>query len=96
MSESESIFIKCNCGGCSILEINSDKFDDEDLQFNVSLWIQHSGRSIFSKKERIRWCDNLMKTGKLWADHTIVTKKDAQSIIKFLSRKLTEYDKKRK
>ena len=96
MTKSESIFIKCDCGGCSILEINSDKFDDSELQFNFSLWIQHPGRSIMSKKERIRWCDNLMKTGNLWADHTIVTKKDAQRIIKFLSTKLTEYGKKRK
>jgi hypothetical protein len=81
----ESIFVKCECGGCSVLEFN---YDDELKNFNVALWINHPGTRPMSKKERIRWCDHVMKTGKPWADHTIVTKKDAHRIAEFINKYL--------
>ena len=89
----ESIFVKCNCGGCSTLEINSD---DEYKEFYIAVWVQHPGTSPMSKKERIRWCEHVMKTGKPWADHTIVTQTDAQRIVKFLTKKLNKYGKTKK
>ena len=89
----ESIFVKCDCGGCSVLEISFDDFLDDSGQFYVSLWVQHPGTRPMSKKERIRWCDHVMKTGKPWADHTIVTNQDAQRIVQFLTKKLAQYGK---
>ncbi len=89
----ESIFVKCDCGGCSTLEISYDTFLDAEGQFYISLWVQHPGTRPMSKKERIRWCDHVMKTGKPWADHTIVTKADALRIVQFIKQHLTQHGK---
>lgn len=91
MKLDDSIFIKCQCGGCSVLEVNTWP---DDKQFNISLWVNHPGERPMSKKERIRWCEQVMKTGKPWADHTIVSQKDAQRIVTFLTKYLTQYGKK--
>lgn len=96
MIHPDSIFVKCDCGGCSVLEINFDNFDkDVEGQFNVALWVQHPCKRTMSKKERIRWCAHIMKTGNPWADHTIVTQEDAHRIVKFLTEKLIKYGKKK-
>ena len=86
MNKSESIFLKCQCDGCSLLEVNYDDFYDETerWQFNVALWQSHPGTSPMSKKERIRWCEHVMKTGMPWADHTILSKEDALRLAKFI------------
>jgi hypothetical protein len=89
-SDSESLFVKCTCGGCSVLEINFDDDFGDDPSFNIALWIQHPGVRPMSKKERLRWCEHVMKTGKPWADHTIVSPHDAQRIANFLNKKLTK------
>lgn len=86
MPKSDSIFLKCQCGGCSLLEVNYDDYfdDNERWQFNVALWVSHPGTRPMSKKERIRWCEEVMKTGKPWADHTILSKNDALRLAKFI------------
>ena len=91
MPIADSIFLKCQCGGCSVLECNYDDYfdDDERWQFNFALWIAHPGERPMSKKERIRWCEHVMKTGKPWADHTIISKKDAQRLVQFITKHLT-------
>lgn len=81
----ESIFVKCECGGCNVVEFN---IDNELDCVNISVWENRSTVKPFSKKERIRWCDNVMKTGNPWADHTIVNRKDAEQIVKFLTKYL--------
>ena len=87
----DSIFIKCQCGGCSVLECNYDDFlDNDELQFNFALWIAHSSNRPMSKKERIRWCDHVMKTGKPWADHIIVSNKDAQRLVNFITKHINK------
>jgi hypothetical protein len=85
MNKSDSIFLKCQCG-CSLLEVNYDDFYDETKgwQFNVALWQSHPGTRPMSKTERIRWCEEVMKTGMPWADHTILSKKDALRLAKFI------------
>jgi hypothetical protein len=92
MTKPESIFVKCDCN-CSVLEINYDDYDEGNEQFNVALWVNHPGKPNLSKKERIRWCEHVMKTGNPWSDHTIVTKEDAHRIVKFLTKKLAKYGK---
>lgn len=78
----DSIFIKCKCGECNLLEIN---FDGEE--FYCSMWVNEiSSTKPMSKQERIRWCDHIMKTGRPWADHTIISKKDAQRIVNFITK----------
>lgn len=81
----ESIFVKCDCC-CNLLEIN---YDEEFKRFNIAVWVNHPGTRPLSKKERIRWCEHVMKTGKPWADHTIVTPEDAKWIAKFVSKHTT-------
>lgn len=88
MKNTDSIFIKCECGDCSILEINAEQFPDEELTFSFALWANHNGYAPMSKKERIRWCDHVMKTGQPWADHTIVSKQNAKRIAEFINKKL--------
>ncbi len=92
MKQDESIFVKCQCGGCSVLEVNAWP---EDKQFNVSMWVNHPGERPMSKKERVRWCNHVMKTGIPWADYTIVSQEDAQRIVKFLAKYLIQYGKKK-
>jgi hypothetical protein len=82
----ESIFVKCDCT-CNVLELNATKFGNGPLEFSVALWVSpHSGNRPMSKKERIRWCKYVMKTGKPWADYTIVRKKDALRIANFINK----------
>jgi len=86
MKPPESLFLKCNCG-CGVLEINVDEFIGEEQEFYFASWVSpHNGTKPMSKKERIRWCEHVMKTGKPWADHTIVTNKDAARIVEFLTK----------
>ena len=85
MPNSDSIFLKCQCS-CSLLEANYDDFDsdNERWQFNLSMWVSHPGNRPMSKKERIRWCAEVMKTGKPWADHIILSKEDALRLSEFI------------
>lgn len=76
----KSIFIKCKCC-CSVIEFNIDELD----QLNISVWDDGALKTPLSKKERIRWCDHVMKTGNPWADHTILNKQNAKRIVKFLN-----------
>lgn len=82
----QPIFVKCKCG-CNVMEI---LHDDEFEEFNISMWISHAGSHPLSKKERIRWCEHVMKTGKPWADYTVVTHKDAQRIVTYLTKNLNK------
>ena len=82
---SDSIFIKCECGECNVVEFN---VDDELNYVNIAVWENRSTSNPLPKKERIRWCDHVMKTGNPWADHTIVSRKDAERIVKFLTKYL--------
>lgn len=91
----ESLFVKCHCS-CNVVEFEFDDLDNDDIQFNISMWSNHYGLKPLSKKERIRWCDHVMKTGNPWADHTIVTKKDAQRIVQFLTKHINGKTKSRK
>lgn len=88
MELGESIFAKCDCGCCSVVEINADTFDKGSVQFNFALWVAHPGTRPLSKKERIRWCEHVMKTGKPWADHTIVTEENARKLVAFIQKHL--------
>lgn len=96
MDQGKSIFVKCNCSECSILEINYDKFIGDKGEFYFSIWVQHPGTRPMSKKERIRWCEHVMKTGQPWADHTIVSMKEAQRIAQFLNKYTSQYGKTKK
>jgi hypothetical protein len=77
------------------LEFQWDDWNGSN-DFNVSLWVSPDTRRPLSKKERQRWCDHIMKTGKPWADHTILNKQDARKIAEFILKTLDEYDKKEK
>ena len=90
MKEDPSIFIKCLCGCCNVLEVN---FNKEDNEFEIAVWVYHPGQLPLSKKERIRWCEHVMKTGKPWADHTIVNKLDAQRLVEFINKQIAKYGK---
>lgn len=76
----ESIFIKCDCG-CNVFEL---EYIPEEDQFYAAVWDNGHTNKPLSKKERIRWCEHVMKTGKPWADHTIVNKRDAHRLVTFL------------
>jgi hypothetical protein len=91
----KSIFVRCQCGGCSLLEINCDTFMNDNPTFNMTMWVNHPGRTLISKKERIRWCERVMKTGNPWADHTIVSSEDAQRIVQFLTKYLHKHGTKK-
>ena len=90
MDLGESIYLKCDCGGCSVLELN---FDEDDGKFNVALWVSRPETQKLSKKERIRWCDHVMKTGKPWADHTIIDTENAQRLVEFINKQIAKYGK---
>lgn len=81
-TSNRSIFIKCDCT-CNVIELEHICEDD---MLNITLWKNSISHKPLSKKERIRWCDNIMKTGNPWADHTIVNKQDAKRIVEFLNK----------
>lgn len=92
MEKNNSIFLKCNCG-CSVLEI---EYIQDESQFYFSLWDNGHTRKPMTKKERLRWCDHVMKTGNPWADHIIVNKVNARRIVKFLTKHIKYGDSKAK
>ena len=93
MTKSDSIFVKCSCGGCSVIEISDP---DDDGEFDFSMWLSHPGNTPMSQNERKRWCKDVMKTGDPWSDHTIVSMDNAKKIVQFLTEKINQYDKKNK
>jgi hypothetical protein len=82
MLSSQSIFVKCDCC-CNVVEL---EYSLEEFQFYFSIWNNGYTSKPLSKKERIRWCEQVMKTGNPWADHTIINKQDAKRIVKFLTK----------
>lgn len=94
-----SFFVKCDCC-CSMLEFRLD--DDDDGQFEVSLWNSPGLTRPMPEEERVRWCKRIMETGDPWADHTILTKKNAKKLAEFIlkeiqkPRKIKSYGKENK
>lgn len=82
MRNPQSIFLKCDCC-CSVVEL---EYSPEDLQFYFSIWDNGYTSKPLSQKEKIRWCEHVMKTGSPWADHTIINKQNAKRIVKFLTK----------
>jgi len=85
IDNNDSIFVKCDCC-CSTLEFF---WDPEENKFEVSVWILPGSDRPLSQKERKRWCDHIMKTGKPWADHTILSPQNAQQLADYITNKLT-------
>jgi hypothetical protein len=44
----ESIFVKCECGGCSVIEFNIDNIDD---CVNIAVWENRSTAKVLTKKK---------------------------------------------
>ena len=88
----ESIFLKCECC-CNVIEV---EYDPEVDQFYTTVWESSAGHKPLTKKERIRWCEHVMKTGRPWADHTIVNKQNARRLVKFLTKYLDHGKAKRR
>lgn len=87
----ESIFIKCDCT-CNVLEV---EYVPNERQFYAVLWDNGHTHTPLSRKERIRWCENIMKTGKPWADSTIVNKQNARRLVAFLNKYINHGKSKR-
>jgi hypothetical protein len=85
MSDAPSIMVKCACHGEAI-EITHPTMDagySED-EFWISIWNQGFCRPL-CMRERIRWCWNIFRTGKPWADNIILTPEQAKQIADFIN-----------
>jgi len=98
----KSHFVKCDCG-CQQMEV--ERFDYsyptktgtivKDEGFNFTIWCRgRDGKRIYGWREKFRWCWNILKTGKPWADDIIVTNKRARGIAKFIIQNLPKEESK--
>lgn len=90
--EFTSHFVKCTCG-CQILEAEVYDYGDGDKGVNFVIWARgRDGKKIYSLKERLRWCWNILKTGSPWADDIIATNQDARGLATFILQNLPKED----
>jgi len=82
----KSHFAKCSC--CEhLLELQRyvEKTDEITEQgFNLSMWTYgHCGQILYFI-ERLKYCWKILKTGRPWADHIVLTDEQAQDIVTFI------------
>lgn len=75
-----------------MLEAEIYDYHDGDQGVNFVIWSRGRDGKKLSKKERIRWCQQIMKTGTLWADDIIATNKDARKFAEFILQNLPKED----
>lgn len=73
--------VKCACHGEAI-EVTYWPHTDNEFWF--SIWDQGFSRPL-CWREKIRWCWNILRTGKPWADNIIVTPEQAKQIADFIN-----------
>lgn len=78
-----SHFVKCTCT-CQMLEAEVYNYGDGDKGVNFVIWGRGRQGKKLSKKERIRWCQEIMKNGTLWADDIVATNNDARKLAEFI------------
>jgi hypothetical protein len=67
-----------------MLEAEVYDYEDNDKGVNFVIWSRGRHGKKLNKKERIRWCQQIMKTGELWADDIIATNEDARKLAEFI------------
>lgn len=90
MQENKSIQIKCACYGHA-LEVEKYCYewkDGKDEGFNFAVWERGTSGKTLCWRERFRWCWNILKTGKPWADDIIATNEQAHSVAEFILQNL--------
>lgn len=79
----KNIQLKCQCS-CEALEFQYDQ-EETDGQYYVSIW-RKGYQSPLSFKERLRWCWNILTTGKLWGDEVVLDKKQILQLKNWLNK----------
>lgn len=82
----ESLMVKCACHGEAI-EVTYWPNDDMSDEVWFSIWEQGFSRPL-CWRERIRWCWNILRTGKPWADNIIVNPEQAKQVADFINQHL--------
>ncbi len=84
-STNKELFLKCTCHGEALqIEYEVDKRWNEDGEYWVSLW-ERGFDGILCWRERLRWVWNILKTGKPFSDHVILSKQDAIKLRDFIN-----------
>lgn len=84
----KSHFVKCACSG-HMLEAERYDYKDGDEGFNIAVWERgRDGKQIYGLKEKFRWCWNILKNGRIWADDIIVNNQDARKLAEFILQNL--------
>ncbi len=85
LSDLPSIMLKCACHGEAI---ELSYWDEDDGEFWFAIW-KHGFDNRLCWREKIRWCWNIIRTGKPWGDNIILTPEQAQQVALFINQHLT-------
>ncbi len=77
----KELTVKCDCQSHAI----QFEYEEESQSIEITIWQRNQPQSPFSFKERIRWCWNVLLTGKPWGDRVILSQDKADQITKFLT-----------
>lgn len=76
------LMLKCACH-TEALEITHLPNEDKPDEFWFSIW-ENGFDSRLSRRERFRWCWNILRTGRPWGDNIILTPEQAMQVAKFI------------
>ena len=82
----ESLMVKCACHGEAI-EVTYWPNEDSPDEIWFSIWDQGFSRPL-CWREKIRWCWNILRTGKPWTDNIIVNPEQAKQVADFINQHL--------
>ena len=88
MKEPQSLMVKCECHGHA-LEVTHCPNTDGTNEYWFTVWKRgYDGRLCW--RERIRWCWNILRTGRPWGDEIILTPGCANQICEFINQHLKD------
>ena len=78
--------VKCACYGEAI-EVTYWPNDDIPDEIWFSIWKQGFDYPL-GWREKVRWCWNILRNGKLWADNIVVSPEQAKQVADFINQHL--------
>ena len=78
------LMLKCACH-TEALEVTHWPNVDSPDEFWFSIW-KYGFDNRLCWRERFRWCWNVLRTGKPWADNIILTPEQANDVARFISK----------
>jgi len=75
----KSEFIRCSCG----MEGMGIDYDSDDNLYYISYWSAGLSNKKLSVREKLRYCWNLLRTGKAFNDELVFRERDINKLVSF-------------